>query len=135
MYRNNDDAIDATHPRTVTAIIGACAIGLLLWVALPGPAKAGGTADTAPSVRISVRQGDLDNPFAARLLFDRIQEAAMEVCGASPFSFSDVRRAVRQSDCWRQAVSAAVAELHDPDLTARLAQRIDMDRGPIARQD
>lgn len=38
-------------------------------------------------MRVSVHQGDLDNPIATRLLFDRIEEAAMEVCGASPFSF------------------------------------------------
>jgi UrcA family protein len=101
------------------------------------PPAAGRTADGAanPTIRIVVRKADTESPAAAQRLFDRIDEAAMEVCGASPFSFAEVRRAVRQSDCWRQSVSTAVAKVQDPSLTARLEQRLDLDRGALSRQD
>jgi UrcA family protein len=134
MYQNQHDTICPTLRRRLTAIGALCAIaGVLAWSALPDPAVAGERADSAftRSERITVRQGDLDNPVAASRLFDRIEETALEVCGASPFSFPDVRRAVRRSDCWRQGVSTAVAALHD----ARLAQRLDTERGSIAWQD
>lgn len=138
MYQNYHDTINAAPKRPLRAIVAVCAIAALLgWSALPGPAMAGDGADGAftRSVRITVHRGDLDNPIAAKRLFGRIEEAALEVCGASRFSFPDVRRAVRRSDCWRQSVSTAVAELHDPGLTTFLAQRIEMDGAQATRQD
>lgn len=138
MYRNSYDTIPPAPTRKITAMIALCAVaGLLVWSALPGPANAAERPadEFTRSVTITVHGGDLDKPAAAKRLFDRIEEAALEVCGASRFSFPDVRRAVRRSDCWRQSVSRAVAELHDTRLNAQLAQRLDLDRGPIARQD
>jgi UrcA family protein len=120
------------------AVAALCAtVAVVVWSALPDPAAAGERADGAltPSIRIAVHPGDLDNPASTERLFDRIEAAALEVCGGSPFSFPDVRRAVRRSDCWRQGVSTAVAELHDARLTARLAQQLDTQRGPVALQD
>jgi UrcA family protein len=130
--------MDRAPRRTLTSIVALCATaGVLVWSALPDPVAAAENTDgaLAASVRIEVRQGDLDNPLAAKRLFDRIEEAALEVCGGSPFSFPDVRRAVRKSDCWRQSVSTAVTELRDARLNARLAQRLDMDGAGTARQD
>ena len=134
MYQNKYDTICPARRWRMTAIGALCAItGVLVWSALPDPAVAGERTDSAftPSVRIAVHPGDLDNPVATSRLFNRIEEAALEACGASPFSFPDVRRAVRRSDCWRQGVSNAAAALHDD----RLAQRLDTDRGSVAGQD
>jgi UrcA family protein len=138
MYQYCDDTINRAPWRTLTSIVALCATaGVLVWSALPDPAAAGENTDSAVtrSVRIEVHQGDLDSPLAAKRLFDRIEEAALEVCGGSPFSFPDVRRAVRKSDCWRQSVSTAATELHDARLNARLTQRPDMDGAGIARQN
>jgi UrcA family protein len=138
MYRNQYDTICPARSRRLTAIVALCAAaGVLVWSALPDPAAAGERPDSAftPSVRIAVHPGDLDNPVAAKRLFDRIEAAALEVCGGSPFSLPEFRRAVRRSDCWRQGVSTAVAELHDARLGARLAQGLDMERGPVAWRD
>jgi UrcA family protein len=102
-----------------------------------GPSAAGQTAEGAATrtFRITIRKADTDSPATARRLFDRIDEAAMEVCGASPFSFAELRRSVRRSDCWRRSVSTAVAKVDDPSLTTRLEQRLASDRDTIARQD
>lgn len=138
MYRDRYDTIRPMVKKPLTTVAALCATaGVLVWSALPDRAIAGESTDSAstPSARITVHPGDLDNPVAAKRLIDRIEAAALEVCGASPFSFPDVQRAVRRSDCWRQGVSTAVAELHDARLNARLAQRLDMDPAPIARQD
>ncbi|HLZ83817.1 MAG TPA: UrcA family protein [Caulobacteraceae bacterium] len=138
MYQVNCDTI-SPRKRTLAASIALCAtVGVLVWSALPDRARAGESADGAfgRSVRITVRQGDLDNRVAVKRLIYRIEEAAQEVCGASPFSFPDLRRAVRRSECWRQSVSSAVAEIHDSRLNARLDQRLDGDRTSLAtRQD
>ena len=138
MYKTRYDTICSTNRLPLTAVVALCAtVGVLVWSALPDAAIARESPDGAPtpSVRITVRPGDLDNPVAAKRLVDRIATAALEVCGSSPFSFPDVRRAVRGSDCWRQGVSTAVAELHDVSLNARLAQRLDIELRPITGRD
>ncbi|MCJ2184773.1 UrcA family protein [Novosphingobium sp. 1949] len=53
---------------------------------------------------------------AARRSLARIEAAAMRVCGASGFSLPEVRRAVRESACWRDAVASTLAGLDAPWL-------------------
>lgn len=136
MSRSCTDTIDRLGRSPVGILAAACVgVGLVASSASAAPSAGGGTADSPVTVRIPFRKADTDSPASARRLFGRIDEAAMEVCGASPFSFAEVRRTVRQSDCWRRSVSAAVAQVDDPSLTARLEQRLDLDRDALSRQD
>jgi UrcA family protein len=56
---------------------------------------------------------------AQRLLY-RIEQAALEVCGASPASLHELRLAARHSECFRRAVEDAVAQTADPKMTEAL---------------
>jgi UrcA family protein len=92
-------------------------------VAAAALAVAGATAvaqppESPPTDTVVVRHVDLHprTPRAARLTLDRIGEAALDVCGASPYSLPEVRRAVRASACWHDSMARAVAQIGDPLL-------------------
>lgn len=53
---------------------------------------------------------------AARRALARIEEAALEVCGAPHGALREVRRAVRKSECWKDSVDRAVTAIGDPLL-------------------
>ncbi|MDR3506991.1 MAG: UrcA family protein [Caulobacteraceae bacterium] len=92
---------------------------VLLTSAIATPARA---EPEAPTQAVSVRGYDLGDPRDADRLLKRIGSAALEVCGASAFSFPDVRQAVARSSCWRDNVSQAVAQVGDGRLSAALRQ-------------
>lgn len=56
---------------------------------------------------------------SARRTYDRIDAAALEVCGGGSHSFAEVNRTVRHSDCWRQAMRTALAQTETPYWAAR----------------
>src|SRR4051812_2772521 len=90
-------------------IMIASTAALLVLAAGVAPALAG-TNDTA---RVAVRTAklDLSYPNDARALRARINEAALEACGAYPGSLRELKRVVAQSACHRDAVAGAVAQL------------------------
>ena len=99
---------------------------LALALALPaGGHAASMAAATRTAVRVPVRGLDLDQPAGAARMLRRLDEAAMEACGASPFSWSEYRWAVRRSECHAASLDRAVAELDAPAVTALYDQTRD----------
>jgi UrcA family protein len=82
------------------------------------------TPTTVQTTEIRVRYDhrELASPAGARHLLRRIGKAALESCGASSFSLSDVKTAAMASPCWKDAVDDAVRRIHDPMLTATAHQ-------------
>lgn len=52
--------------------------------------------------------------IATRTLERRIADAAMDVCGASPFSGAEVKAAVARSQCWHDSYAAGIAQIGAP---------------------
>ncbi len=73
-------------------------------------------------MRVRFDHRDLTSSGAARHLLRRIGDAALEACGASPFSLAEFRTATVASRCWRDAVGDAVRRIDDPLLTAAARQ-------------
>jgi len=69
-------------------------------------------------IRVRYDYRDLTSPAAAHRLLGRIRDAALESCGASPFSLPEFKAATVASQCWRDAVDNAVRRIDDPLLTA-----------------
>jgi UrcA family protein len=102
----------------------------LPWIVLPflltGIASTQGHA--APTglettgIRVRYERRELTSPAAARSLLRRIGDAALESCGASSFSLSEVRTATVVSRCWRDAVDDAVRRIGSPVLSAAASE-------------
>jgi UrcA family protein len=69
-------------------------------------------------IRVRYDHRELTSPSAAHRLLTRIRDAALESCGASPFSLPEFKAATVASQCWRDAVDNAVRSIDDPLLTA-----------------
>jgi UrcA family protein len=69
-------------------------------------------------IRVRYDHRELTSPAAAHRLLTRIRGAALESCGASPFSLPEFKAATVASQCWRDAVDNAVRSIDDPLLTA-----------------
>lgn len=54
------------------------------------------------------------SPAALRRLKGRIEEAALEACGADAGSLTEVRQAVHRSDCWRKSFAGGMAQANSP---------------------
>jgi len=80
--------------------------------------RAAATGLVTADIRVRYDRSELGSPAAARRLFGRIGDAALESCGASPFSLAEFRSATLSSRCWRDAVDAAVRRIDNPLLTA-----------------
>jgi UrcA family protein len=89
-----------------------------LGLALAAPTLATAAAGD-PSTAVAVRYGDLDlnRTSDARVLLDRIKDAALDACGADRSSLREYRFAVQRSACYRAGVTHAVAELGAPAVT------------------
>ena len=85
-------------------------------VSTEGYAAPTGLVTTEIRVRYDLRE--LTSPAAAHRLLRRIRDAALESCGASPFSLPEFKAATVASRCWRDAVDDAVRRIDDPLLTA-----------------
>jgi len=74
----------------------------------------------AQTIQTSVRLAGQLHPQTreeARILLDRVENAASEACGAFRFSVADYSRAVRRSPCWEKSVADAVARIDSPVLS------------------
>ncbi|MFW2829121.1 UrcA family protein [Sphingomonas sp. ID0503] len=65
------------------------------------------------------------NPRAAQVLLNRIEAAALEVCGAPAGSLAVVKRDAAKSDCYRDGVANAVRGSRSPLLAAAYEGRAD----------
>jgi UrcA family protein len=102
----------------------------LSWTVLPfllaGIASTEGHAAPAgletTEIRVRYERRELTSPAAARSLLRRIGDAALESCGASAFSLSEVKTATVVSRCWRDAVDDAVRRIGNPVLSAAASE-------------
>ena len=94
------------------------AVPLLLFGVASTAGHAGPAGSTPIAIHLRYHRDDLGSPAAARRLFMRIGEAALEACGASTFSLPDYQIATRSSRCWRDAVDDATRRIGDPTLSA-----------------
>ncbi len=104
------------------ALIG---MGLALTAAVAASPAAAQQAGGEITETIMLRHIDRHpaTALAALRLLRQIDAAAMLVCGATPGSLGEVKRAARASRCWRDSVSAAVRQIDSPLLSAALARR------------
>ena len=79
---------------------------------------AGPTGSPTTEIRLRYDRRDLTPAAAARQLLGRIGDAALEACGASPFSLAEFKMATRSSRCWQDAVDDAVRRIGSPTLSA-----------------
>ena len=79
---------------------------------------AAATGFETAAIRVRYDRRELTSPAAARRLLGRIGDAALESCGASPFSLTEFKTATMASRCWRDAVDDAVHRIDHPVLTA-----------------
>jgi UrcA family protein len=96
-----------------TGIIVPCLVSVMASTA----GHAGTVGAEATEIHVRYHRQDLTSPVAARQLLARIEDAALEVCGASPFSLADVKSATRNSRCWRDAVDGATRQIGNPTLS------------------
>jgi UrcA family protein len=85
-------------------LAGALALALL---AAPALAAAPTTPADVATAAVRISDLDLSNPSDAARLDKRVKVAAMSVCGAERFSATAVKRAVVQSDCYRDTLAQA----------------------------
>lgn len=80
-------------------------------------------ADTAPVAKVRFSDLDLTNANDAARMVRRMDVASASVCGASKFSLREMQRAVRESDCYRQSMDRAMADLGSPTVNAVYRER------------
>ncbi len=96
-----------------TPILFALALAATAPIAMPA------YADSPTSVGVQFGDLHLNQPVDAAIMLDRLDQAAMQACGASPFSsLREYRLAIRGSRCYARSLSRAVADLNAPEVTA-----------------
>jgi len=101
----------------------------ILLLALGFVAAASTAALAAPASEdthvVTVRYGDLNpNRTAdAQRLLVRLDAAAANACGASTFSFREVKDEVRRTACYHASMDRAVAAVNTPAINSLYAQR------------
>jgi hypothetical protein len=96
------------NARTRLLAIPAAALALMTFAASVQAASEESTA-------IAVRE--------AKVLLNRLSDAAMEACGASTHSVAQYRQAVRDSACWRTSMTDVVQRIDNPYVTAAFEGR------------
>lgn len=112
-----ESVIGAEHPRRTRLRLSWVVLPLLLAgtasVGLAAPAR----LETS-TIRVRYNRTELISTAGARNLLKRIGNAALESCGASPFSLAEFKAVTEQSRCWRAAVDDAVRSVGSPALDA-----------------
>lgn len=102
------------------ALIGALALAALAPVAaLAAPVA----ADQAPSFVVRFNDLDLSSQHDAQVLLHRIDDAAMESCGATIHTDPAQYAVIRRSACRTETMASAVAQIHAPLLSAAFDSR------------
>jgi UrcA family protein len=91
-------------------------LSLLLAGIVPMGSHAADKGVETIEIRLRYERGETNSPVAERKLLKRIGEAALEACGASPFSLAEFKIATMRSRCWRDAVDEAVRRVGSPTL-------------------
>jgi UrcA family protein len=103
----------------------ASASTFLLFGIVSTDGHAGPARSETTEIHLRYSRQDLASPAATRRLLARIGDAALEACGASPFSLAEFKVATRSSECWRKAVDEATRRIESPTLTALASKRVD----------
>lgn len=92
---------------------------LILALALAAPIASHAASPTENVATATAGYGDLNLARAgdAKIMLHRLDRAALEACGASSFSFRDYRTAVQRSDCYKDGMRQALADLNAPAVT------------------
>ncbi len=81
------------------------------------------------TVKVEYNDLDLSQPADAAKMLKRLDNAAMEACGADEGSLSDYKWAVHHSDCHATSLNRAVAALDAPRLTELYQARLERPGG------
>ena len=84
--------------------------------------------DTKVVVRLAAADQHANSPEATHQLLARLERAALEACGASEFSAPDVKLATKRSQCWRDSVAGAIAQIGDPVLSQARSRELESGR-------
>jgi UrcA family protein len=96
-----------------TPILFAMALAAAAPVAMPAH------ADGPTAVAVRFNDLDLNQPTDAAIMLSRLDQAAMQACGASPFgSLREYRLSIRRSRCYANSLNHAISLLNVPELTA-----------------
>ncbi len=93
-----------------------CALALA--AAAPTLALAAPAAEQAPSVVVHFSDLDLSRQHDAQVLLSRIDDAAMESCGATIHTDPAQYAVIRRSACRAETMASAVAQINAPLLSA-----------------
>ena len=107
--------------------------GLLLLMAIHGPAAAQDIEDRPDQVSVSYIRQDLSDPVRARRLLVRIDRAALKACGAMDGLSTPTQELIIRSDCHHETFNRTVKAFHSPTLT-HLADAIDLWVGPTTQE-
>ena len=88
-----------------------------------GPAPRVEAQVVSESMKVRFQDLDLGNRRDVDRLVARVGAAALEMCGASPFSLREFKAAVSRSQCWRDGVADAIKRIGDPRLTAAFGRQ------------
>lgn len=108
----------------MNAVVTKSALALALSAALTlpvVPAHAdrieGVTVSSAPTIRVSYAELDINKPRGLEVLYSRIQRAAKTVCDVSGAP-QELARGRHAKACYKTAVDDAVRQINRPTLTA-----------------
>jgi UrcA family protein len=82
------------------------------------------TSAQAETTSIAVRHVNLHPATRAEAArtWSKIDDAALRACGASGFSLTEAKDAMRASPCWQEAAGGAVRQSGDPLLAQAFAR-------------
>lgn len=106
----------------MNAAIKKSAVTLTVAAALVGPFAAAhadrvGQIDGTPKIVVNYDELDISNPHGLEMLYTRIENAAMSVCGYDRLH-KELSRQRRPAACYRAAVDDAIKQVNQPTLTA-----------------
>ena len=103
----------------------------VLALAMAAPVATAAYADRPTQVGVRYNDLDLSRRSDAAAMLGRLDQAALQACGASPFaSLREYQMAIRESHCYAASLGRAVAGLNAPTVTElydRQAQRVAVD--------
>jgi UrcA family protein len=90
----------------------------LLWLAVPAHAdRIEGVTVSAPTIKVSYADLDINKPRGLEVLYSRIQRAARSVCDYD-YSIKELARGRHAKACYETAMDDAVRQINRPTLTA-----------------
>jgi UrcA family protein len=108
----------------MNAVVKKSAVALALTAALSWPAVSayadrieGVTVSSAPTIKVSYAELDINKPRGLEVLYSRIQRAAKIVCG-NDHMLQELARGRHAAACYKTAVDDAVRQINRPTLTA-----------------